>query len=175
MVGKNTKIWHFTHIQSNAQIGENCTLGQNVNISNNVLIGNNVKIQNNVSIYEGVELHDYVFCGPSMVFTNIIYPRAEFPQKGKLFYKKTVVKKSASLGANSTILCGLEIGMYALVGAGSVVLNDVPDYALVVGNPAKIIGWVDEKGTRLKFDRNGKSFCQRFILQGRKVALMEDS
>ena len=173
-IGKDTKIWHFSHIQSHAKIGDNCTLGQNVNIASKVIIGNNVKIQNNVSVYEGVELQDYVFCGPSMVFTNIVYPRAEFPQGSTKFYKKTLVKKSASIGANSTILCGLEIGSYALIGAGSVVLDSVPDYALVVGNPGKIIGWVDKKGKRLKFDSKGKSFCNRFTFNGKKVALMEN-
>ena len=132
-------------------IGKNCTFGQNVNIGNNVKIGNFVKIQNNVSIYEGVELEDYVFCGPSMVFTNVLIPRSEFPQKGSKFYKKTLVKKSASIGANATIICGNTIGQYSLIGAGSVVTKDVPDFALVVGNPGKIVGWVDEKGNKIKF------------------------
>ena len=164
-IGKNSKIWHFSHIQKNAQIGENCTLGQNVNIGNNVLIGNNVKIQNNVSIYEGVTLEDFVFCGPSCVFTNILLPRCEFPQRGNEFYEKTLVKKSASIGANSTIVCGNTIGAYSIVGAGAVVTKDVPSYALVLGNPAKIVGWVNEKGNRLSFDSKGISGCKNFQLK----------
>ena len=120
-IGKGTKIWHFSHIQSGAIIGEECTLGQNVNVSNNVIVGNYCKIQNNVSLYEGVELEDYVFCGPSMVFTNIRLPRSEYPQKGSLHYEKTLVKKSASIGANSTIICGATIGEYSLIGSGSMV------------------------------------------------------
>jgi len=131
------------------RIGKNCSIGQNVNVGNNVVIGNNVKIQNNVSVYEGVELEDYVFCGPSMVFTNILNPRSEFPQRGSEFYIKTLVKKSASLGANSTIICGHTIGEYAFVGAGAVVTKDVPDYALYIGNPAKIKGWMCKCGTKL--------------------------
>jgi UDP-2-acetamido-3-amino-2,3-dideoxy-glucuronate N-acetyltransferase len=136
-----------------------------VNIGNNVQIGNNVKIQNNVSIYEGVELEDYVFCGPSMVFTNIKIPRSEFPQSGPNYYSKTLVKKSASIGANATILCGLTIGEYSLIGAGAVITKDVPPYALVIGNPGKIMGWVNEKGNRLIFNKNGKSLCGNFALQ----------
>ncbi len=164
-IGKNTKIWHFTHIQSGADIGENTTIGQNVNISNNVIIGNNVKIQNNVSVYEGVEIEDYVFCGPSMVFTNVLIPRCEFPQRGSKFYLKTKVKKSASIGANATIICGNSIGKYSLIGSGAVITKDVPDYALVVGNPGKIIGWVNKKGARLKFNRNRISVCGDFIFE----------
>ena len=140
-IGEGTKIWHFSHIQSGTKIGEKCVFGQNVNVGNNVIIGNRVKVQNNVSIYEGVELEDFVFCGPSMVFTNILDPRCEFPQRGSEFYKKTVVKRGASLGANSTIVCGNSIGKYGCVGAGAVVTKDVPDYALVTGIPAKISGW----------------------------------
>ena len=149
-IGKGTKIWHFSHIQSGSIIGDNCSLGQNVNVGNNVIIGNNVKIQNNVSVYEGVELEDYVFCGPSMVFTNIKIPRSEFPQRGSQFYTKTLVKKSASIGANATIVCGVTIGEYALVGSGAVVTKDVPPYALVVGNPARVLCKVDKKGSRLE-------------------------
>ena len=130
-------------------IGKKCSIGQNVNIGNNVQIGNNVKIQNNVSVYEGVVLEDFVFCGPSMVFTNIKIPRSEFPQRGPEFYLKTIVKRSASIGANATIVCGVTIGEYALIGSGAVVTKDVPPYALVVGNPAKIIGKVDKKGNRI--------------------------
>jgi len=148
-IGDNTKIWHFSHIQTGSTIGENCSIGQNVNIGNNVTIGNGVKIQNNVSVYEGVELEDFVFCGPSMVFTNIKVPRSEFPQRGKEFYAKTLVKKSASIGANATIVCGVTIGEYALIGSGSVVTKDVPPYSLVVGNPGRIIAIVDKKGNRV--------------------------
>ena len=148
-IGKNTKIWHFSHIQSGTEIGENCSIGQNVNVGNNVKIGNGVKIQNNVSVYEGVELEDFVFCGPSMVFTNIKIPRSEFPQRGKEFYAKTLVKKSASIGANATIVCGVTIGEYAMIGSGAVVTKDVPPYSLVVGNPGRIIGKVDKKGIRV--------------------------
>ena len=148
-IGKDSKIWHFSHIQSGAIIGENCTIGQNVNIGNNVIIGNNVKIQNNVSIFEGVELEDYVFCGPSMVFTNIKIPRSEFPQRGSEYYSKTLIKRSASIGANATIICGVTIGEYALIGGGSVVTKDVGDYSLVIGNPAKKIGKVDKFGNKI--------------------------
>ena len=148
-IGSGTKIWHFSHIQSNVKIGENTSLGQNVNISNNVKIGNNVKIQNNVSVYEGVELEDYVFCGPSMVFTNIKIPRSEFPQRGTEFYSKTIVRKSASIGANATIICGVTIGEYSMIGSGAVVTKDIPPFSLVVGNPAKVIAEVDKKGNRV--------------------------
>ena len=149
-IGKNSKIWHFSHIQEGSVIGKNCSLGQNVNVGNNVIIGNSVKIQNNVSVYEGVELEDYVFCGPSMVFTNIKLPRSEFPQRGAEFYDKTLVKKSASIGANATIICGVTIGEYALIGSGAVVTKDIPPYALVIGNPGRVIGTVDKMGNRLK-------------------------
>ena len=148
-IGLGTKIWHFSHIQSGSLIGKDCRIGQNVNIGNNVTIGNHVKIQNNVSVYEGVELQDYVFCGPSMVFTNIKIPRSQFPQQGSKYYQRTLVKKSASIGANATILCGLTIGKYAMIGSGAVVTKDVPDYGLVVGNPGKLLGKVDEKGNRV--------------------------
>lgn len=148
VIGKNTKIWHFCHVQEGAVIGENCTLGQNVNVSNNVKIGNGVKIQNNVSIYEGVEIEDYVFCGPSMVFTNDLTPRSLYP-KGRNAYKKTVVKEQASIGANATVVCGNQIGKCAMVAAGSVVTRDVLDYALVAGIPARQIGWVCECGNKL--------------------------
>ena len=168
-IGKNTKVWHFSHIQSGSVIGKDSSLGQNVNIGNNVKIGDNVKIQNNVSVYEGVEMEDYVFCGPSMVFTNILNPRSEFPQKGSRFYKKTIVKKSASIGANATIICGNKIGKYALIGAGTVVTKDVPDFALFVGNPGRIIGWVDKKGLKLSFNKNGNSNCKKFRLLENKV------
>ena len=149
IIGENTKIWHFSHIQSGTSIGEGCSLGQNVNIGNNVKIGNYVKIQNNISVYEGVELEDYVFCGPSMVFTNVKLPRSEFPQRGSSHYSKTLVKKSASIGANATIVCGVTIGEYAMIGSGSVVTKDVPPYTLVVGNPARIVCKVDKKGNKI--------------------------
>lgn len=144
-IGDNTKIWHFCHIQSGAVIGEKCSLGQNVNISNNVIIGNEVKIQNNVSVYEGVEIEDSVFLGPSCVFTNDLTPRSRYP-KGHENYKKTCIKEGASIGANATIVCGHKIGKYAMVAAGAVVTKDVPDYALVAGVPARVVGRVDEKG-----------------------------
>ena len=149
LIGANTKIWHFSHVQSGSKIGENCSIGQNVNIGNNVLIGNGVKIQNNVSVYEGVELEDFVFCGPSMVFTNIKLPRSEYPQRGKEYYLKTLIKKSASIGANATIVCGITIGEYAMIGSGTVVTKDIPAYSLVIGNPGRIIGKVDKKGNRI--------------------------
>ena len=148
-IGVGTKIWHFSHIQSGSSIGKDCSIGQNVNVGNNVQIGNCVKIQNNVSVYEGVVLEDYVFCGPSMVFTNIKVPRAEFPQRGSEFYEKTLVKKSASIGANATIVCGVTIGEYALIGSGAVITKDVPPFSLVVGNPGRVIGKVNKKGTRV--------------------------
>jgi len=144
-IGEGTKIWHFCHVQKGAKIGSNCSLGQNVNISNNVNIGDECKIQNNVSVYEGVTLEDGVFCGPSCVFTNDLTPRARYP-KGHENYKHTVVGKGASIGANATIVCGHNIGKYAMVAAGAVVTKDVPDYALVAGIPAKVIGKVDEYG-----------------------------
>lgn len=144
-IGDDTKIWHFCHVQSGAKIGKNCVFGQNVNISNNVIIGNGVKIQNNVSVYEGVIVEDDVFLGPSCVFTNDLTPRAKYP-KGHDNYKRTVVGEGASIGANATIVCGHNIGKYALVAAGAVVTRDVPEYALVAGVPAKIVGKVDEYG-----------------------------
>ena len=164
MIEAGTKIWHFSHIQSGSTIGKNCTIGQNVNIGNNVIIGNHVKIQNNVSVYEGVELEDFVFCGPSMVFTNIKVPRSEFPQRGSKHYMKTLIKKSASIGANATIICGLTVGKYSLIGSGAVVTKNVPNYALVIGNPGRIVGWVDKMGKRIKFDINNVSLCGNFKL-----------
>jgi len=149
-IGAETKVWHFSHIQSGAVIGEGCSIGQNVNIGNNVKIGNHVKIQNNVSVYEGVELEDYVFCGPSMVFTNIKLPRSEFPQKGSENYQKTIIKKSASIGANATIICGVTVGEYAIIGSGAVVTKDVPPYSLIVGNPGRVVGRVDKRGNKVE-------------------------
>ena len=173
-IGENTSIWHYSHVQNNVKIGENCTLGQNVNIGSNVEIGNYVKIQNNVSVYEGVTLEDYVFCGPSCVFTNVLLPRCEFPQRGSEFYQPTLVKKSASIGANATIVCGNTIGKYSLVGAGAVVTKNVPDFALVLGNPAKIVGWVDKKGNKLSFS-NGISNCGKYKLNKENNILIEIS
>ncbi len=149
IIGEDTKIWHFSHIQRDTKIGSGCIIGQNVNVSSNVNIGNYVKIQNNVSVYEGVELHDYVFCGPSMVFTNIKLPRSEFPQNDSDLFLKTIVKKSASIGANATIVCGITIGEYALIGSGAVVTKDVPPYSLVIGNPGRVICKVDKYGKRV--------------------------
>ena len=149
IIGEDTKIWHFSHVQRDTKIGSGCTIGQNVNIASNVTVGNYVKIQNNVSVYEGVELHDYVFCGPSMVFTNIKLPRSEFPQNDSDLFLKTIVKKSASIGANATIVCGITIGEYALIGSGAVVTKDVPPYSLVIGNPGRVICKVDKYGKRV--------------------------
>ena len=171
-VGKGTKIWHYSHIQSGSSLGENVSIGQNVNVGNNVKIGNSVKIQNNVSVYEGVELEDYVFCGPSMVFTNVQRPRSEFPQRGTEFYSKTLVKKSASIGANATIVCGSTLGEYAFIGAGAVVTKDVPAFALVVGNPGKVIGWVDKQGHKLVFDDQGLSADGNYRLSNNKVEFL---
>ena len=177
-IGKGSKIWHFSHLQPGARIGEGCILGQNVNVGNNVVVGNYCKIQNNVSIYEGVELQNYVFCGPSMVFTNIRLPRSEFPQKGSIYYEKTLVKKSASIGANATIICGVTIGEYALIGSGTVVTKDVPDYALVIGNPGVLVGWVNRYGDKLFFDDNGFSICPKsnlkYQLLNNKVNIIDE-
>lgn len=162
IIGKDTRIWHFCHIQSGAVIGRKCSLGQNVNISNNVHIGNGVKIQNNVSIYEGVELEDYVFCGPSMVFTNDLNPRAKYP-KGNTGYKKTLIRTGATIGANATIVCGHELGEWCMVAAGAVVTSDIPAHALMAGIPAKQVGWVCMCGNILEPDlychKCGKSYC----------------
>ena len=147
-IGEGTKIWHFSHIMAGAKIGERCSLGQNVNVGGKAIIGNGVKIQNNVSIYDSVEIEDDVFCGPSMVFTNVINPRAFVERKNE--YKKTILKKGCSIGANATVVCGVTIGEYALVGAGSVVTKDVPPYSLVYGNPARVHGKVDKEGNILK-------------------------
>jgi len=170
-IGEGTKIWHFSHIQKGARIGKHCVLGQNVNVGNNVKIGNYCKIQNNVSIYEGVTLEDYVFCGPSMVFTNILDPRCKYPQVGSEFYIKTLVKEGASIGANATIVCGNTLGKHCMIGAGAVVTKDVPDYALVTGVPGKIIGWISEAGKRLDFDQDGIAFCEK----SKKKYRMENS
>lgn len=160
-IGEGTKIWHFSHIQSGAKIGKKCVFGQNVNVGNNVSIGDYCKVQNNVSIYEGVTLEDYVFCGPSMVFTNILDPKCKYPQVGADFYVKTLVKEGASIGANATIVCGVTLGKHCLIGAGAVVTKDVPDYALIVGVPARQVGWVSEAGKRLNFDENNIAVCEK--------------
>lgn len=151
IIGDGTKIWHFCHVQKGAVIGQNCSLGQNVNISNNVTVGNGCKIQNNVSLYEGVELEDYVFCGPSCVFTNDLTPRSKYP-KGSIGYQKTLIKYGASVGANATIVCGNTVGRWALIGSGAVVTGNVPDYALMLGVPARQAGWVCECGQVLNPD-----------------------
>ena len=171
VIGAGTKIWHFSHIMSNCIIGENCNIGQNVVVSPEVRLGRNVKIQNNVSVYTGVICEDDVFLGPSMVFTNVINPRSAVARKNE--YKQTILRRGASVGANATIVCGNEIGEYALIGAGSVITKPVPPYALVVGNPARQIGWVSEYGHRLNFDENGFATCpetgQKYKLNDNKV------
>jgi len=156
-IGKGTKIWHFSHIMPNCTLGENCNIGQNVVISPEVVLGRNVKVQNNVSIYTGVTCDDDVFLGPSMVFTNVINPRSAVNRKSE--YAKTHVGKGASIGANATIVCGHNIGEFAFIGAGAVVTKHVPAYALLVGNPARQIGWMSEYGHRLEFDNEGKATC----------------
>jgi UDP-2-acetamido-3-amino-2,3-dideoxy-glucuronate N-acetyltransferase len=161
IIGKKTKIWHFCHVMSGAEIGENCVLGQNVFVSGKVKIGNNVHIQNNVSVYDLVTLEDNVFCGPSMVFTNVISPRSEI-RRNIDEYSPTLVKHGATIGANATVVCGHTVGRYAFVGAGSVVTKDVPDYALIYGNPAQIAGWMCECGVRLDFGGgNGTAECNK--------------
>lgn len=157
LIGKGTKIWHFSHIMPDCRIGENCNLGQNVVVSPDVVLGNNVKVQNNVSIYTGVICEEDVFLGPSMVFTNVINPRSAVNRKSE--YKKTFVRKGASIGANATIICGIEIGTFAFIAAGAVVTKDVPAYALVVGNPARQKGWMSEYGQKLEFDASGLAIC----------------
>jgi UDP-2-acetamido-3-amino-2,3-dideoxy-glucuronate N-acetyltransferase len=158
LIGEGTKIWHFSHIMKNSVIGKNCNIGQNVVISPEVELGNNVKVQNNVSIYTGVTCGDDVFLGPSMVFTNVVNPRSAINRKNE--YLKTHVGNGATIGANSTIVCGHNIGEFAFIGAGAVVTKDVPPYALVVGNPAKQIGWMSEYGSQLYFDENGYAICR---------------
>ncbi len=169
-IGAGTRIWHFSHIMPNCTIGNNCNLGQNVVVSPEVVLGNNVKVQNNVSIYTGVICEDDVFLGPSMVFTNILNPRSSIVRRDQ--YVKTLVKKGASIGANATIICGNEIGEYALIGAGAVITRNVNPYALVMGNPAHQTGWVSEYGHTLIFDENGIGFCPE---SGQKYKLDQDS
>lgn len=156
-IGNGTKIWHFSHIMSNSQLGENCNIGQNVVISPEVVLGNNVKVQNNVSLYTGVTCDDDVFLGPSCVFTNVTNPRSAVNRRGQ--YAKTHVGRGASIGANATIVCGHDIGEFAFIGAGAVVTKNVPAYALVVGNPAKQLGWMSEYGHRLNFNKSGLAKC----------------
>jgi len=169
-IGQNTKIWHFSHIMSHAQLGDNCNIGQNVVVSPEVILGNNVKVQNNVSIYTGVVCEDDVFLGPSMVFTNITNPRSAVVRRDQ--YVTTLVKKGATIGANATVVCGNELGAYCLIGAGAVVTKPVQHYALVVGNPAKQIGWVSEYGHRLEFDNN---IFADFAESGEKYILIANS
>lgn len=176
VIGKDTKIWHFSHIMSDCVIGEACNIGQNVVISPQVKLGRNVKIQNNVSVYTGVICEDDVFLGPSMVFTNVINPRSHVARKHE--YRQTLIRKGASIGANATIVCGHEIGAYALIGAGTVVTRDVPPFALVVGNPARQIGWVSENGLKLQFNEQGIAVCpetgQTYQLKDNKVTKIKD-
>lgn len=174
-IGEGTKIWHFSHIMSNCKLGENCNLGQNVVVSPNVILGKNVRVQNNVSIYTGVICDDDVFLGPSMVFTNVINPRSAINRKSE--YAKTHVGKGATIGANATIVCGHDIGKYAFIGAGTVVTKHVPDYALVVGNPSRQVGWMSEFGHKLEFDNHGFAKCkeseQKYKLENNKVIRIE--
>lgn len=171
IIGTGVKVWHFSHIMPGCTIGENCNIGQNVVVSPKVVLGKNVRVQNNVSIYEGVICEDDVFLGPSMVFTNVINPRSAVSRKNE--YKPTYVRKGASIGANATIVCGNEIGEYAFIGAGAVVTKPVLSYALVVGNPARHIGWMSEFGHRLHFDDNGIALCpesgERYSIAGKTV------
>lgn len=170
-IGSGTKIWHFSHIMAGSKIGDKCNIGQNVVVSPGVVLGNNVKVQNNVSIYTGVICEDDVFLGPSMVFTNVINPRSAIVRRNE--YKETIIRKGASIGANTTIVCGNDIGEYAMVGAGAVVTKAVGNFALVVGNPARQIGWISEYGHRLNFDQNGLAICeesgQRYVLENNSV------
>jgi len=156
-IGKGTKIWHFSHIMSDCELGENCNIGQNVVVSPQVVLGKNVKVQNNVSIYTGVICENDVFLGPSMVFTNVVNPRSNVNRRGQ--YTKTIVKRGVSIGANATIVCGHDIGQFAFIGAGAVVTKEVPAYALVVGNPARQMGWMSEYGHRLNFNQDGVAIC----------------
>ncbi len=170
-IGKGTKVWHFSHIMSNCIIGENCNIGQNVVVSPDVILGNNVRVQNNVSIYTGVICENDVFLGPSMVFTNVINPRSAISRKDE--YKKTLVEKGATIGANSTIVCGNKIGNFAFVGAGAVVTKDVKPYSLVIGNPARHTGWMSEYGQKLNFNSEGIAVCseskERYMLENGNV------
>ena len=168
VIGKGTKIWHFSHVSGTAKVGDHCNFGQNVYIDNGVIIGNGVKIQNNVSVYKGVIVEEGVFLGPSMVFTNVINPRSFVERKTE--FRPTYVRKGATIGANATIVCGIEIGAYSLIGAGAVVIKDVPPYALIVGNPSRQVGWMSRTGVKLAFDKDGKAVCQEESL----VYLLKD-
>jgi UDP-2-acetamido-3-amino-2,3-dideoxy-glucuronate N-acetyltransferase len=174
-IGEGTKIWHFSHIMPDCTIGDNCNIGQNVVISPGVVLGKNVKVQNNVSIYTGVQCEDDVFLGPSMVFTNVTNPRSAVNRKNQ--YAKTLVKTGASIGANATIVCGHDIGRFAFIGAGSVVTKNVPDYALMVGNPARQMGWMSEYGHKLLFDKNGHATCaesgEKYLLENGTVRKLD--
>jgi UDP-2-acetamido-3-amino-2,3-dideoxy-glucuronate N-acetyltransferase len=176
-IGEGTRIWHWVHISSGARIGRNCTFGQNVYVANDVVIGNNVKVQNNVSIYDAVTIEDDVFCGPSMVFTNVINPRSNVSRKSE--YKKTRVGRGATIGANATVVCGVEIGEFAFIGAGAVVTKSIPAFALVVGNPAKRIGWMSRNGVRLQLPPVGKGEArcplggERYFLNDETVNVFE--
>jgi UDP-2-acetamido-3-amino-2,3-dideoxy-glucuronate N-acetyltransferase len=169
LIGEGTKIWHWVHVMPKAKIGQNCVLGQNVFVGNDVVLGDNVRVQNNVSIYDAVVLEDDVFCGPSMVFTNVINPRSAIERKDE--YLKTIVRQGASIGANATIICGIEIGKYAFIGAGAVVTKPVKEFELVVGNPARHIGWVSKAGHRLHFDEKGMALCKE---TGEKYSLVDE-
>lgn len=174
-IGSGTKIWHFSHVMTGSELGEGCNLGQNVVVSPGVKLGKNVKVQNNVSIYTGVTCEDDVFLGPSMVFTNVVNPRSQINRRGH--YSRTIVKRGASIGANATIVCGHDIGEFAFVGAGSVVTKDIPAYALVVGNPARQIGWMSEFGHRLEFDADGMATCpesgEAYLFRDNRVVKMK--
>ncbi len=174
IIGAGSKIWHFSHVMPNSEMGENCILGQNVLVSPRVKLGNNVKVQNNVSIYTGVICEDDTFLGPSMVFTNVINPRSFLERKNE--FRTTLVKKGASIGANATVICGVTLGEYCLIGAGAVVTKDVPPFALVVGNPARHLGWVSRYGLRLHFDEQGTATCpesgEQYVLESGRVRLL---
>lgn len=174
-IGAGTRIWHFSHVMPTAVIGERCNIGQNVFIDNRVTIGNGVKIQNNVSVYNGVEVEDDVFLGPSMVFTNVINPRSFVERKSE--FRRTLLKKGSTVGANATIVCGVEIGEYALIGAGAVIIRDVPDHAMMVGNPARQIGWISQTGEKLSFDTDGRAWCavegRSYLLEDGRVKMVE--
>ena len=167
-IGEGTRIWHFSHVMAGAEIGKNCSLGQNVNIGSRVKIGDGVKIQNNVSVYDDVELEDYVFCGPSMVFTNVFNPRSEISRKDE--YRRTLVKRGATIGANATVVCGHTIGSYSFIGSGAVVTRDIPDFALAYGNPARVRGWICRCGEKLNFEQ-GEAVCPAC---GKKYGLVKD-
>lgn len=174
VLGEGTKVWHFCHVSAGAVLGERCSVGQNVYVGGAARIGSNVKIQNNVSIYDAVEIEDDVFCGPSMVFTNVMNPRSHVVRKHE--YKPTLIRRGATLGANATIVCGITIGQYAFIGAGAVVNKDVPDFALMVGVPARQVGWMNRHGERLHFDEAGETVCpitgDRYRLHGERVELL---